>query len=101
MVQWDYQHPNILELRYEKMFGNEVDEFERMFQRFGLRKSQFRRTLKFVKNISFDQLKKHGNSGFVTNPSADASMIFIDENPGQAWQKLGKYFLQEIQKRQS
>ena len=42
-----------------------------------------------------EQLAKHGQQGFVYSPPADFSILFIDENPDQAWQELGQYFLNE------
>lgn len=63
MLGWDYNRSEILELRYEEIFGNEVSEFERLFVHFGLIPKQYQRTLKFLKQISFDQLQKKGGTG--------------------------------------
>lgn len=44
----------------------------------------------------FEQLALHGNEGFVQSPPADFSVLFIHENPDQAWDELGVYFLNEV-----
>ena len=43
----------------------------------------------------YEQLALHGKQGFVYSPPADFSVLFIDENPEQAWQELGQHFLNE------
>ena len=43
----------------------------------------------------FEQLEKHGKQGFVHSPPADFSVLFIHENPDQAWDELGDYLLNE------
>lgn len=43
----------------------------------------------------YEQLAAHGKEGFVYSPPADFSVLFIDENPEQAWQELGEHFLNE------
>jgi len=46
--------------------------------------------------VYYEELAKHGHSeGYVYCPPADFSILFIDENPEQAWQELGEYFLVE------
>lgn len=40
-------------------------------------------------------LEKNGKKGFVFHPQSENSMIFIDENPEQAWAELGECFLRE------
>ncbi|MEZ5502045.1 MAG: LLM class flavin-dependent oxidoreductase [Halioglobus sp.] len=42
-----------------------------------------------------EQLKLHGQQGFTYSPPADFSVLFIHENPDQAWSELGHYFLNE------
>lgn len=44
----------------------------------------------------YEQLALHGNEGFVHSPPADFSVLFIHENPDQAWDELGQYFLNEV-----
>lgn len=43
-----------------------------------------------------EQLKVFGNTGFVYNPPADFSILFIDNDPDRAWQEIGPYFLNEV-----
>ena len=42
-----------------------------------------------------EQLAAHGKEGFTYSPPADFSVLFIDENPDQAWEELGHHFLNE------
>ena len=42
-----------------------------------------------------EQLALHGKQGFVYTPPADFSVLFIDEDPEQAWRELGSHFLNE------
>lgn len=43
----------------------------------------------------FEQCDLHGTSGFVHSPPADFSVLFIHDNPDQAWDELGQHFLNE------
>lgn len=43
----------------------------------------------------FEQCEKHSTNGFVHSPPADFSVLFIHENPDQAWDELGHHFLNE------
>lgn len=76
----------------------------------GMGKNAARRAAKFglpffppskmpeLEALYYDEMARHGHDGgFVANPSDDASMIFIDENPEAAWQSIGPHFLREIQ----
>jgi alkanesulfonate monooxygenase SsuD/methylene tetrahydromethanopterin reductase-like flavin-dependent oxidoreductase (luciferase family) len=44
----------------------------------------------------YEQLAKYQQQGFVYSPEADFSLLFIDENPDQAWDELGHHFLNEV-----
>ncbi len=44
----------------------------------------------------YEQLKKYGKQGFTHSPPADFSILFIHENPDQAWEELGHHFLNEV-----
>ncbi len=44
----------------------------------------------------YEQLEAHGNLGFVVAPPDDFSLVFVDENPEQAWAEIGVYFLNEV-----
>jgi len=76
----------------------------------GMGKNAARRAAKFglpffppavmpeLETLYYEEMAKHGfKGGFVSSPAEDAAMIFIDENPEQAWAELGPYFLREIQ----
>lgn len=45
--------------------------------------------------IYHQELQKNGKSGFVYHSEEAQPMLFIDENPEQAWQELGNYILSE------
>jgi len=50
-----------------------------------------------LESVYYEELAKHGHEGgFVYAPPADFSVLFIDEEPEQAWQELGQYFLCEV-----
>jgi hypothetical protein len=63
MYDWDYTNPNMLELKYENIFGNEVEEFRKVLIHYGFNNSTVNKTLKFVEKHSFDKLKKKGSAG--------------------------------------
>ncbi len=44
----------------------------------------------------YEQLEANGNLGFVVAPPDDFSLVFVDENPEQAWPEIGSYFLNEV-----
>lgn len=48
-------------------------------------------------DVYHSELKKHGKKGFAYTPKDGNTMLFVDEDPDQAWQKLGPYFLREMQ----
>jgi alkanesulfonate monooxygenase SsuD/methylene tetrahydromethanopterin reductase-like flavin-dependent oxidoreductase (luciferase family) len=47
--------------------------------------------------VYYSELKKNGKKGFAYTPKDGNTMLFIDEDPEQAWQKLGPYCLREMQ----
>jgi len=44
----------------------------------------------------FEQCESFQTSGFVHSPPADFSVLFIHENPDQAWETLGTHLLNEV-----
>jgi alkanesulfonate monooxygenase SsuD/methylene tetrahydromethanopterin reductase-like flavin-dependent oxidoreductase (luciferase family) len=44
----------------------------------------------------YEQLKVYGKQSFTHSPPADFSILFIHENPDQAWDELGHHFLNEV-----
>ncbi len=63
MADWDYHHPNILELRYEKVFGNEENAFRQIFSHYRFNEEETSTGLSWVKHFSFDSQKKVGKAG--------------------------------------
>jgi len=47
--------------------------------------------------LYYDELKKHGHTGFVYCPEQENSMLFVDEDPESAWHELAPRFLHESQ----
>lgn len=43
----------------------------------------------------YEQLVVHGKEGFTYSAPADFSVLFIDDEPDQAWEQLGHHFLNE------
>jgi alkanesulfonate monooxygenase SsuD/methylene tetrahydromethanopterin reductase-like flavin-dependent oxidoreductase (luciferase family) len=50
-----------------------------------------------LEQLYYEELDKHGKTGFVYSPDQANAMIFIDPDPERAWQELGPYFLSEMQ----
>lgn len=63
MESWNYSNPNILELKYEELFNNEVAVFERIFKFIGFQPEQIKNSIKYVEQYSFAKLKKEGGTG--------------------------------------
>ncbi len=76
----------------------------------GMSKTAARRAAKFgvpfyppqhmpeLEELYHAELARHGHKGFVYYPTEDQnSMLFLDENPDQAWEELAPYFLRETQ----
>jgi hypothetical protein len=73
MVAWDYAQPNVLELRYEDVVTNEIDQFYRMFEHYRFKQSAMKIVEKCVRANSFERVtgrkrgeiadKKHLRSG--------------------------------------
>jgi alkanesulfonate monooxygenase SsuD/methylene tetrahydromethanopterin reductase-like flavin-dependent oxidoreductase (luciferase family) len=49
-----------------------------------------------LESFYYAECEKHGTAGFTHSPPADFSVLFIHEDPDRAWEKLGKYFLNEV-----
>lgn len=47
--------------------------------------------------IYYSELQKHGKKGFAYTPKDGNSMLFVAEDPQQAWEELGPCFLREMQ----
>jgi hypothetical protein len=53
MRKWDYSIPNILELKYEDVFNNEIEAFKEIFAHFGFDRKHWEEALMIVDNQSF------------------------------------------------
>lgn len=63
MMDWNYEHSNIKELRYEQMFGKEEEAFRELFMHYGFDEEIIRIGLNYVRIYSFDNQKKTGKTG--------------------------------------
>ena len=43
----------------------------------------------------YEQCARHGTTGFVVSPPPDLSLVFVSDDPDQAWAEIGPYFLHE------
>ncbi len=50
-----------------------------------------------LEQVYREALAHHGKRGFVARPGAGNTMLFVDPQPEQAWERLGPYFLREMQ----
>jgi len=92
MYKWNYNLPNIYELRYEDVFGNEQEAFKELFSFFGIPKNEISNLMNFVYKNSFKQIKKEKNF-FKEHASVGISNQWKSEMP-KAIQKeiLFRYF---------
>jgi hypothetical protein len=70
LAGWDYHYPNILELRYGNVFGNEEEDFHQVFSHYRFNEKETSIGMVWVKHFSFDSQKKigkAGNGGYLAN----------------------------------
>ena len=79
MQQWNYKNANILELKYEDIFGNEVQIFRKILQHHGFPRHVIKRCLKVVRKYTFKALTEKGKTGNQKHASKGTS---------KQWQKL-------------
>ena len=48
-----------------------------------------------LEKLYYSELEKHDKTGFCYYPKSGNSMTFLHENPDQAWEESGPYFLNE------
>lgn len=58
MLQWNYNNPKIIELKYEEIVGNEIEAFNRVFDHYQLSEKMKVRGLKFVDELSLKNVSK-------------------------------------------
>jgi hypothetical protein len=63
MLRWDYHHPHIMELRYETLFGKEMEVFHHLFLHLGFDRRLIDSGMKYVEKYSFENQKKQGKTG--------------------------------------
>lgn len=63
MAAWDYGNPQVIELKYEEIIGNEEACFDRLFRHVGLHDRIRARGLELVHERSLAQLAKAGRTG--------------------------------------
>lgn len=63
MFHWNYENPNMMELRYENVFGNENEMFAKIFKHYGFNKAYTDYGLKMVENYNFKNLSAKGKTG--------------------------------------
>lgn len=63
MAIWDYNNPNILELKYEEVFNNEVEKFTEMFYFYELPEEHLDKFIPIVEEWSFSTLKEQKKTG--------------------------------------
>ena len=63
MLNWDYSNPDILEIKYEQLFNNEVNIFETIFRHIGVQEKLIEKCKSVVERHSFKNLKEQGKTG--------------------------------------
>ena len=63
MRDWNYQDVRFLELRYEDVFNNEEELFEKVFRHYGFSNNAIGHGLKVVEFFSFENQKKKSGPG--------------------------------------
>ena len=63
MQLWDYRDPRVLEIKYEDVFDNERDAFQKLFSHYGIPDREIRKLLKMVERYSFRSLAEKNRTG--------------------------------------
>lgn len=63
MKRWNYNNPLILESKYENIFGNEVEEFSKLYNHYELPPEHYPLFKKCVKKFTFKFLKSKNKTG--------------------------------------
>lgn len=69
MQDWNYNNPNILEMRYEEIFGNEVEKFSELYDFYRLPRCKFDCFIEIVKHYRFDSLSNRNQTGLKRHAS--------------------------------
>jgi hypothetical protein len=79
MRHWNYKNSNILEFKYEDIFRNEIEMFEKIFQHHAFPGGTIKRCLKVVRKYTFKALNQKGKTGDQKHASKGIA---------KQWQKL-------------
>jgi hypothetical protein len=63
MKKWDYDNPLILEMKYEYIFGNEVEEFSKLYNHYELPPENYPFFKNCIEKFNFESLKKNNKTG--------------------------------------
>jgi len=98
MLNWNYQNPNILELRYENIFDKEIEVFRQIFKHYGFNNTITDYGLKIVENFSFKNLVAKGNAG--TNKHANTGITgqWKDMLPSSIQEKINNDYCELLEK---
>lgn len=58
MSQWNYENEHVLELRYEDIAGNELEQCRRLFRHFGFNEEVFSRGEHWAETFSLNNMKR-------------------------------------------
>jgi hypothetical protein len=62
-MDWDYHNRKVLEIRYEEIFGNEIEVFRNIFKHYRFEKQITLKGLQYVEEFSFLKQKELGKVG--------------------------------------
>lgn len=62
MARWNYQNPNVLELRYEQVVGNESESFRQLFEHYRFNRRLRERGVQVADELRLANLKKGDNN---------------------------------------
>lgn len=88
MQNWDYENPNIIEVKYEDIFQNENVWFQKIFKHYGVPDILLDVCLKIVEKHSFKVLQKQGNIGDKKHARIGSPGQWKEELPGTVAKKL-------------
>jgi len=96
MLTWDYNNPNIIELKYETILGDEIAQFERLFDHYQFHPKVKARGLHYVDYFSIKNKTKGGKSHvrsgkkkqWITELTPGALSIF-EKHYSELLEKLG------------
>jgi len=79
MLNWNYNNPDILELRYEEIIGNEAEKFETIFNHYGFNQKVVAKGKEIAENLSLSQRKKQSDQHIRSGQTSQWKKIFTPE----------------------